>query len=180
MEENRSRADAAVVAAVASAAPGAAGTAAAGAGAAPRETALPAALPDPGSLSGRVSVATYDWGGEDGHLGLRLPCDVVLVSDCVLPKLYPIEPLVAALAALTRPRQGAVELPPERKGFPLVLMSYEHRVYPDFDPRVGQRAGSISTACFSRLNVPVAQLGCADSVMALPVICVSGAIRGPG
>ena len=42
----------------------------------------------------RIKVSVYDWGGSIDHL--RPPFDVILVSDCVLPKLYPIEPLVQA------------------------------------------------------------------------------------
>ena len=44
---------------------------------------------------------TYDWGGDDDHLAP--PFDVIIVSDCVLPKLYPIEPLVDAMKALAGP-----------------------------------------------------------------------------
>ena len=40
----------------------------------------------------KLIVAEYNWGENISHLGA--PFDVVLVSDCVLPKLYPIEPLV--------------------------------------------------------------------------------------
>jgi hypothetical protein len=39
-----------------------------------------------------ISLELYDWGGRCDHL--NPPFDLVLVSDCVLPKLYPIEPLV--------------------------------------------------------------------------------------
>ena len=45
--------------------------------------------------AGRVKVATYDWGEEDSHLSP--PFDLIIVSDCILPKLYPIEPLVKVL-----------------------------------------------------------------------------------
>mmetsp|Transcript_14264 Transcript_14264/g.47645 ORF Transcript_14264/g.47645 Transcript_14264/m.47645 type:complete len:579 (-) Transcript_14264:85-1821(-) len=48
--------------------------------------------------------------------------DVILVSECVLPQLYPIQPLVAALAALTGPQTTC-------------FVAYEHRVFPEFDPR---------------------------------------------
>lgn len=46
----------------------------------------------------RLVLAEYNWGESVSHLGP--PFDVVLVSDCVLPKLYPIEPLVQVLLAL--------------------------------------------------------------------------------
>ena len=60
-----------------------AGTAAAPATAAEAEesTAAAAAVQSP-------LVVTYDWGGSEDELG-PIPFDVVLISDCVLPKLYP-------------------------------------------------------------------------------------------
>jgi 2-polyprenyl-3-methyl-5-hydroxy-6-metoxy-1,4-benzoquinol methylase len=39
-----------------------------------------------------VMIKRYDWG--ENAVALPLPFDVVLVSDCVLPKLYPIDLLV--------------------------------------------------------------------------------------
>lgn len=48
--------------------------------------------------------------------------DMILVSDCVLPKLYPIEPLVLAISALSGPDT-------------VTYLSFEHRYYPKFDPR---------------------------------------------
>ena len=81
-----------------------------------------------------VHVTTYDWGGDDAHLA-PLPFDVVLVSDCILPKLYPIEPLVAALCALTEPRSSSVRESEEFVSAPVIIMSYEHRTWKDFDPR---------------------------------------------
>jgi hypothetical protein len=52
------------------------------------------------------------------------PRTLVLVSDCVLPKLYPIAPLVDALDQLL--------LHPQRD---VAYISYEHRYYPEYDPR---------------------------------------------
>ncbi|CAM9698673.1 unnamed protein product, partial [Hapterophycus canaliculatus] len=69
---------------------------------------------------GAIRVLTYDWGAEDERLSP--PVDVVLVSDCVLPKLYPIEPLVDAIDRLSGPDT-------------VTIMSYEHRHYQAFDPR---------------------------------------------
>lgn len=85
-------------------------------------------------------IKTYEWGenivfllppeGEDSPKAESsyAPFDMVLVSDCILPKLYPIEPLVDALsrllAATTRSGKS-----------PFALISYEHRPYPDYDPR---------------------------------------------
>ena len=39
-----------------------------------------------------VVFAEFDWDASPAHLSP--PFDLILVSDCVLPKLYPIEPLV--------------------------------------------------------------------------------------
>ena len=45
------------------------------------------------------------------------------MADCVLPKLYPIAPLVQAVdELLCKPKA-------------LALISYEHRYYPEYDPR---------------------------------------------
>ena len=69
---------------------------------------------------GDITVLTYDWGMDDERLSP--PLDVILVSDCVLPKLYPIEPLVDAIDRLSGPDT-------------VTIMSYEHRHYQAFDPR---------------------------------------------
>jgi len=66
-----------------------------------------------------IKVQTYQWG--DGSLG-DIAFDIVLISDCVLPKLYPISPLVDAIDELSGPET-------------ITYMSYEQRYYPDFDPR---------------------------------------------
>ena len=57
-------------------------------------------------------------------------CDVILVADCVLPKLYPIGPLVDAIDELL-----PVSKNPKAKNDPVAILSYEHRYYPDYDPR---------------------------------------------
>ena len=44
-----------------------------------------------------VQFAEFDWDASPAHLSP--PFDLILVSDCVLPKLYPIEPLVKVLLA---------------------------------------------------------------------------------
>jgi len=67
-----------------------------------------------------IDVKVFDWGGSADHLGL--PFDLIVVSDCVLPKLYPIEPLVEAISSLMDDNS-------------LALLSYEHRPYHLFDPR---------------------------------------------
>lgn len=45
-----------------------------------------------GSMYGSASFAEYNW--DESAASLNPPFDLVIVSDCVLPKLYPIEPLV--------------------------------------------------------------------------------------
>jgi hypothetical protein len=78
-----------------------------------------AAFPDIFS-DDNLLVREYNWGESTDHLGA--PFDIVLVSDCVLPKLYPIEMLVSAVRAVMGETSVA-------------FFSYEHRVYPLFDPR---------------------------------------------
>jgi predicted nicotinamide N-methyase len=69
----------------------------------------------------KVDVQAYWWG--TGTIENGDACDVILVADCVLPKLYPIAPLVEALdQLLVTPNAVAI-------------FSYEHRYYPEYDPR---------------------------------------------
>ena len=84
----------------------------------------------------QVKVRKYLWG--DGSLSKELITnstsdttmegeddlyfDVILVADCVLPKLYPIMPLVNAIDELTGPTTVA-------------YISYEYRYYPEYDPK---------------------------------------------
>jgi hypothetical protein len=49
-------------------------------------------------------------------------CDLILVADCLLPKLYPIEPLVDAIQELSSDNT-------------VTLMTYEERYFPDYDPK---------------------------------------------
>lgn len=64
-----------------------------------------------------IHVTDYWWGSGK----LQQDFDVVLIADCVLPKLYPIAPLVDALDELMR--QDSV-----------AIFSYEHRHYADYHP----------------------------------------------
>jgi predicted nicotinamide N-methyase len=73
----------------------------------------------PIDISSKIHVRKYCWG--DGS-DKKTIFDVVLVSDCVLPKLYPIAPLVKALDDLMGDDSVA-------------LLSYEHRYYQEYDPR---------------------------------------------
>jgi hypothetical protein len=94
------------------------------------------------------------------------PATLILVADCVLPKLYPIEPLVQAIDECLAPYQcyhdghddddivvvsnddectnqtaspattsPAPTTRTSREVVPMALLSYEHRYYPDYDPR---------------------------------------------
>jgi len=69
-----------------------------------------------------IVVEKY-WWGVGTVTGGNDNCDIVLVSDCVLPKLYPIAPLVDALDQFLQSPQA------------LAVLSYEHRWYPEYDPR---------------------------------------------
>lgn len=70
-----------------------------------------------------ISVEKYWWGTGRIESSTEQPCDVILVSDCVLPKLYPIAPLVEALDQL-------LVLTDAR-----AILSYEHRYFAEYDPR---------------------------------------------
>lgn len=73
-------------------------------------------------LNSHIWIEKYWWGSNTIVTGGNV-CDLILVSDCVLPKLYPIAPLVQALdILLQRPDSMAI-------------LSYEHRYYPEYDPR---------------------------------------------
>lgn len=76
-------------------------------------------IPD---ITKRVKTARYVWGktAPDG------PFDVVTVCDCLVPKLYPVPPLVNAIKL-------ALEQKPAES---IALVCYEHRLHTPFDPRV--------------------------------------------
>ena len=76
-----------------------------------------------GSNGNVVDAADDDGGGETTAAATTSTgtFDVVLVSDCVLPKLYPIAPLVEGLQELMGPESVAI-------------VSYEHRHYPLYHP----------------------------------------------
>lgn len=72
----------------------------------------------------RLDVQELWWGRDVVQFATdQTTADLVLVADCVLPKLYPIAPLVQAIdELLVQPCAMA-------------LLSYEHRYYPEYDPR---------------------------------------------
>ena len=89
-----------------------------------------------------VTVQEYWWGGtdstihfqdEDASCGTAAP-DVILVSDCVLPKLYPIAPLVEALDQLLL-LDNADDDDNKNNAPPVAILSYEHRHYPEYHPK---------------------------------------------
>jgi len=49
-------------------------------------------------------------------------CYVLLHADCVLPKLYPIAPLIDALDECM-------------SASTIAYLTYEHRYYPEYDPK---------------------------------------------
>lgn len=53
--------------------------------------------------------------------------DIILVSDCVLPKLYPIEPLIEAINQML----GQRLIEPK----PVAIVAYEYRYYDLYDPK---------------------------------------------
>eukprot|EP00466_Bigelowiella_natans_P002904 jgi/Bigna1/86565/estExt_fgenesh1_pg.C_110229 len=75
------------------------------------------------SIQKRVSVAEYDWGDKTSSSKLRAPFDIILVADCIVPKLYPMQPLVDALLEVS----GSDST---------ILICYDHRVNHVLDPRV--------------------------------------------
>ncbi len=88
----------------------------------------------PGAFeSDNILIREYNWG--EPLIGLEAPFDIVLVSDCILPKLYPIEALVKAVRAVMGLNSVA-------------FVSYEHRVYPYFDPRIVSMNYYLTTLCF--------------------------------
>ncbi|KAE8878215.1 hypothetical protein PF005_g6618 [Phytophthora fragariae] len=70
-----------------------------------------------------VDFEEYEWGQppSESLIPESYP-DLILVSDCILPRLYPIEPLVEALVTLSGPHTR-------------ILISYEHRHYQHFQPK---------------------------------------------
>ena len=74
-----------------------------------------------GVASSPIAVRQYYWGSKSSGLASQ-SFDVVLIADCILPKLYPVQPLVEAIDDLLGPAG-------------LCLVSYEHRTWFKFDPR---------------------------------------------
>jgi nicotinamide N-methyltransferase len=79
-----------------------------------------------GVANQQVDVKEYWWGSGTIHDKF----DIILVADCVLPKLYPIAPLVNGIDELLRDDDD-----PTKQQQSMAILSYEHRYYPDYDPR---------------------------------------------
>lgn len=74
-----------------------------------------------------AEVETYDWSSSADLLlskyhTVRPNPDIILISDCILPRLYPIEPLVQAISDLSGPNTT-------------IYISYEHRYYEEYNPK---------------------------------------------
>ena len=81
-----------------------------------------------------IQGTKYWWGDGTYRKLLRRTEDnglVILVADCVLPKLYPIAPLVQAIDELISLYQEVKE----NREDAFAILSYEHRYYPEYDPR---------------------------------------------
>jgi ribosomal protein L11 methylase PrmA len=89
-----------------------------------------------------IVIKKYWWGDGTCFVGETMnSCHVILVADCVLPKLYPIGPLVDAIDELL-PHSSSTNDKNDNRNSPdaaddgIAILSYEHRYYPDYDPRV--------------------------------------------
>lgn len=70
-----------------------------------------------------LSACCYRWGEEvPSACGFTTAADLILVSDCVLPKIFPIAPLVDALDDLMGTET-------------MCIISYEHRHFEEYHPR---------------------------------------------
>jgi predicted nicotinamide N-methyase len=108
-----------------------------------------------------VTAQEYWWGSDTVLPGP--PADLVLVSDCVLPKLYPIAPLVEGLdVLLTQPNAVAI-------------LSYEKRWYPDYDPK----AKFVELANSKQLEVEVIPMSEQDDVYSVEDIELWRVLRRP-
>lgn len=85
-------------------------------------TAVSCSSCDRGAISDKVCIERYEWGNAVANQNIASSYGIVLISDCILPKLYPIEPLVQAVDRVMDVDSVA-------------YFSYEHRPYHLFDPR---------------------------------------------
>lgn len=78
-----------------------------------------------------IHVQKYWWGTDDPPAQAH----VILVADCVLPKLYPIGPLVQAIDECLLNESNNSNDDDENGVTPVAILSYEHRYFPEYDPR---------------------------------------------
>ena len=80
-----------------------------------------------GTIHSKVIPINNDNENEHCQNSLSHCFDMILVSDCVLPKLYPIEPLIEAIDQMLGQRRCDPK--------PVAVLSYEYRYYPLYDPK---------------------------------------------
>ena len=83
-----------------------------------------------------IHTDEYNWGASPSFL-LDSNChklQMILISDCILPKLYPIDPLVDAIDCLMRYGNDQKQEPVINDTKVITYVSYEHRIWKDFDP----------------------------------------------
>lgn len=96
----------------------------------PRKTNSDSPTMNPSTIQKQVYVCEFFWGNEEHKQDIlqnftEHRCsypDIILVSDCLLPKLFSIEPLVGALVDCMGANTTA-------------YLSYEYRFYEQFDPK---------------------------------------------
>uniref|UniRef100_A0A7S3JS38 Calmodulin-lysine N-methyltransferase n=1 Tax=Aureoumbra lagunensis TaxID=44058 RepID=A0A7S3JS38_9STRA len=102
-------------------------------------------------IQGSIQICPFDWGqlSTTTTIVQKQAYDLILVSECVLPQLYPLEPLCDAIAFFLLTWK-------EKKT--KALIAYEHRPYPKFDPitkfsqLLNERNLSISKVCATQLD----------------------------
>mmetsp|Transcript_901 Transcript_901/g.1897 ORF Transcript_901/g.1897 Transcript_901/m.1897 type:complete len:425 (+) Transcript_901:142-1416(+) len=102
------------------------------------------------------------WWGDGTYRNLMSSTEdnglIILVADCVLPKLYPIAPLVQAIDECLREHDDNNKKGDRRKlltgpSSSCAILSYEHRYFPDYDPRIEFRRLA-SERCLDVFTVP--------------------------
>lgn len=91
-----------------------------------------------------VHICAFDWSDQNITFPLR-EFDTVFVSDCILPQLYPIEPLVMAIAKFMK-EDG------------IALISYEARTYPYYDPLLKFKELCVKHGLEIFKNVPLEEM----------------------
>ena len=87
----------------------------------------------------RILIKKYDWGCAIDVQSMDPPFDYIFVSDCVLPKLYPIDILLEAVDAVMGIHT-------------IAFFSYEHRPFTDYDPRYVRPEVHVYTCVYMYMN----------------------------